>query len=68
MTGFQLDKTVETIQNTDSTSEIAAAPTGKQYSSHAETVEQTEKNVGLRIDGDELDHEHEPKVHTKMSS
>lgn len=34
----------------------------KTPTQHAETVEHTEKNLGLRIDGDDLDHEHEPKV------
>ena len=38
------------------------SPAEKSDAYHEESVPRYERNVGLRIDGDDLDHEHEPKV------
>jgi hypothetical protein len=63
MTGSLPDKTVGTISSSqDSASDTTPTQVEKSYASHAETVGQTERNAGLRIDGDDLDHMHEPKV------
>lgn len=60
---------------TNATYELSSPPSEeKTPTQHAETVEKaeskeipvkieyTERNTGLRIDGDDFDHEHEPKV------
>lgn len=52
------EKAVETVHG----EAIETSPTEKSQAYHAESVGHVERNVGLRIDGDDLDHEHEPKV------
>lgn len=48
----------------DTTYDLSSIPSEeKAPTQHAETVEHTEKNLGLRIDGDDFDHEQEPKVY-----
>jgi hypothetical protein len=42
--------------------ETASSPVEKSHVHHEESVAHTERIIGLRIDGDDLDHEHEPKV------
>jgi hypothetical protein len=42
--------------------ETPPSPVDKSQVYHDESVIRAERNVGLRIDGDDLDHEHEPKV------
>lgn len=39
----------------------------KTEAQHDEIVTRVEENVGLRSDGDDLDHEHEPKVVLSLS-
>ena len=50
--------------------ETPPSPTEKTGAYHEESVARAaraERNVGLRIDGDDLDHEHEPKVRPAFS-
>jgi hypothetical protein len=42
--------------------ETPSPPGEKSEAYHAEAVGRFERNAGLRIDGDDLDHEHEPKA------
>lgn len=42
--------------------EMSSSPVEKSGVHHEESVAHYERTVGLRIDGDDLDHEHEPKV------
>ena len=42
--------------------ETPPSPTEKSQIYHHESAGRVERNIGLRIDGDDLDHEHEPKV------
>ncbi|KIW66046.1 hypothetical protein PV04_08255 [Phialophora macrospora] len=42
--------------------EMAPSPVEKSHVHHEESVAHAERNIGLRIDGDDLDHEHEPKM------
>ncbi len=42
--------------------ETPPSPTEKSQIYHHEAIGHDERNVGLRIDGDDLDHMHEPKV------
>lgn len=58
------EKTVETVHGEPIE---VASPTEKSQAYHAESVGHIERNVGLRIDGDDLDHEHEPKVYLVIS-
>lgn len=64
-----------TSEATKATYDLSSTPSEEKAPvQHAETVEQREgsgvpvkvepleRNIGLRIDGDDFDHEHEPKV------
>ncbi|OAP59359.1 hypothetical protein AYL99_06657 [Fonsecaea erecta] len=42
--------------------EAPSSSVEKSQVQHEESVDQAEKSIGLRIDGDDLDHEHEPKM------
>lgn len=50
------------IAEGNSVLEVVPTTEEKPQVNHHESMGRTEKNVGLRIDGDDLDHEHEPKV------
>jgi hypothetical protein len=57
------EKTVETVHGEAVDASDSSAE--KSHAYHSESVGHVghvERNVGLRIDGDDLDHEHEPKV------
>ena len=53
-------KTIETVHGV--TVEAPALPGEENHKYHAESAGHVEQNVGLRVDGDDLDHEHEPRV------
>lgn len=58
------EKTVNVTSNTPNSSiEMSSADEKSHaHADHAEQIVRVERKLGLRIDGDDLDHEHEPKV------